>query len=122
MRRERQIVESYRRLRAERVARRILPPDERREQEARGRDGVADEAQDVDGGVIDRETVGGASMVVEDGLWVEGGRPTQAADGIRSGQHALGTRTQDCHVLSPPEQTTIVSPSVLQNIRAYLLR
>lgn len=79
MRRKRQIVEPDRRPGAERVARRILPPDQRGEQEARRRDGVADEAEHVDGRVVDRETVGGASVIVKDDLRVEGGRPTQKA-------------------------------------------
>ena len=89
MRRERHIVEPHRRLRAERVARRILPPDERGEEEARGRNGVADEAEDVDGWEVDGETVRGAALVVEDGLRVEGGRPTQEAFVIRSRQRVL---------------------------------
>jgi len=114
MRRECQIVESHRRLRAERVARRVLPSDERGGQEARGRDGVAYEAEDVDGGIIDRETVGGAPVIVEDELRIEGGRPTQEAVGIRSSQHAPESPDVGPHLLRPPKQATRVSPSVLQ--------
>ena len=84
MRRERQIVEPHRRPRAEGIAGRIFLPDERREQKGRGRDGVACKAEDVDGGKVDRETVRGTPVVVEDGLRVEGGRPAQEAVDIRS--------------------------------------
>ena len=51
---EDEIVRPHRRLRGARVSRGVLSADEGRVEEARTRDGVAGEAQDVDGGVVDR--------------------------------------------------------------------
>jgi hypothetical protein len=66
------VVESHRSLRGKRVPRSILLANQGRKEEARGIDGVANEAQDVVGRIVDRGSVGRASFPVEERLRIEG--------------------------------------------------
>lgn len=74
-----QVVEAHRRQRRQRVAHRKLVADQVRVEEARGRDGVAEEAQDVDDGEVDGEPDGGSTSPVEQRLRVEGCAPAEEA-------------------------------------------
>ncbi len=79
MRSESKIIDSDRWLGTEGVTRRILLPDKGREQKAGGRNTVTCKAEDVNGREVYRKTMGGTSVVVQNGLGVEGRRPAQEA-------------------------------------------
>lgn len=88
MRRERQIIKPNCRLRAERVACRILQPDKRGEEGSGCGDGIGNKAEDIDGGIVNGETMRRAPAVVENRLGVEGGGPTKKAIKIEKSAHA----------------------------------
>ena len=81
------IIQPNGRLRRRLVSLCILLADHRRVEERRGGDGVADKAQNVDGGEVKGKAVSGFALPVEDGLRVEGSRPAQRAEAVLDSSH-----------------------------------
>jgi hypothetical protein len=77
MRREEKIIEANRCLGGFGMSVCVLRANRGRVHKTGCRDGIATEAEDIEGGEVYSETQGGFAEVIGDGLWVEGRAPVK---------------------------------------------